>query len=85
MTPTCSRTNSRSSARTCSGRLLARLADRIARDEDAVTIKREIVESALRPADEPVGLAELQALFETFSYSAFRLEDAPALRRDRPG
>ena len=54
--------------------LSSRLRDRIALDEDAVVIKREIVASALRPADEPVTLAELQSQFETFSYSAFRLE-----------
>lgn len=53
--------------------LLGRLTG-VAEDETAVTIKREIVKSALRPAAEPVDLAELQAQFETFSYSAFRLE-----------
>ena len=37
-------------------------------------ISREIVKNALRPRAEPVTLAELQAQFETFSYSAFRLE-----------
>lgn len=56
------------------GRLFAKLSDRIARDETLVTIKREIVAKALRPAAEPADLAELQAQFETFSYSAFRLE-----------
>lgn len=54
--------------------LSARLDDRIARYETAVVIKREIVKEALRPAAVPVDLAELQAQFETFSYSAFRLE-----------
>ena len=56
------------------GRLHAKLSDRIARDETGVTIKRAIVEEALRPADEPVDLAELMRQFETFRYSAFRLE-----------
>ena len=55
-------------------RLLAKLADRIAPHEGIVAIKREIVAEALRPADEPVDLAELMAALETFSYSAFRLE-----------
>ncbi len=55
-------------------RLLAKLADRIAPHEGIIAIKREIVRRALRPAAEPVDLAELQAQFETFSYSAFRLE-----------
>ena len=54
--------------------LQRRLADRIANDENVIVIKREIVRSALRPAQEPVDLAELQVQFETFSYSAFRLE-----------
>lgn len=54
--------------------LAARLADRIAPHEVPVIIDREIVASALRPAAEPAGLAELQAQLETFSYSAFRLE-----------
>ena len=57
-----------------SGRLFAKLADRIARDETAVTIKRDIVARALRPHAEPVDAADFQAQFETFSYSAFRLE-----------
>ena len=51
-----------------------RLRDRIALDEDAVVIKRELVAEALRPADEPVDLAGLMAELETFAYSAFRLE-----------
>lgn len=46
----------------------------VADDENAVTIPRRTVRSALRPAAEPVSLADLQAQFETFSYSAFRLE-----------
>lgn len=54
--------------------LHGRLADRIAADEVLGVIRREIVKRALRPAAEPVDLAELQAQFETFSYSAFRLE-----------
>ncbi len=53
--------------------LLARL-EGLAHDETAVIIRREIVREALRPPPEPVPLAELQAQFETFSYSAFRLE-----------
>ncbi len=57
-----------------SGGLLGRLGDRVAPDEAAVTIRRAIVAEALRLADEPVGLAALMAEFETFSYSAFRLE-----------
>ena len=65
--------------------LSARLDDRIADDETAVAIKREIVKEALRPAAEPVDLPELQAQFETFSYSAFRLETLQHVRRDRPG
>ena len=54
--------------------LAARLADRIAPHEAPVIIDREIVEKALRPADEAVDLAHLQAQFQTFSFSAFRLE-----------
>lgn len=46
----------------------------VASDENAVTIKRETVTEALRPKNEPVGPAEFEALFETFSWSAFRLE-----------
>jgi len=53
--------------------LLGRLTG-VAPDENAVTIPRRTVKQALRPAAEPVGLADLQAQFETFSYSAFRLE-----------
>jgi len=53
--------------------LLAKLTG-VAEDENAVIIGREIVAAALRPAREPVTLDELQAQFETFSYSAFRLE-----------
>jgi hypothetical protein len=56
------------------GGLRARLGDRIAADENVVTIDRVIVAAALRPAARPVELPELQAQFETFSYSAFRLE-----------
>ena len=54
--------------------LSARLDDRIADHETAVVIKREIVKEALRPAAEPVDLPALQAQFETFSFSAFRVE-----------
>ena len=54
--------------------LAVRLKDRIAPDEALVTISRRIVAEALRPADVPVDLAELMAAFETFAYSAFRLE-----------
>lgn len=54
--------------------LRAKLADRIAPHEGLIVISREIVEEALRPADEPVDLAELMRQFETFRYSAFRLE-----------
>jgi hypothetical protein len=56
-----------------SAELLGRLTG-VADDETAVTIPREIVSRALRPAAAMVDLAELQAQFETFSYSAFRLE-----------
>jgi hypothetical protein len=54
--------------------LVARLQDRMAPNESVVAIRREIVRAALRPAAERVGGDELQAQFETFSYSAFRLE-----------
>jgi hypothetical protein len=54
--------------------LAARLADRTADDEAAVVISRALVAEALRPADEPTGLAALMADLETFAYSAFRLE-----------
>lgn len=54
--------------------LAARLGARVAHDEATVTISREIVAAALRPADEPAEPGELQAQFETFSWSAFRLE-----------
>ena len=54
--------------------LSARLGDRVAADEAAVVIGREIVAEALRPADEPLDIDALMAQFETFSYSAFRLE-----------
>ena len=43
-------------------------------DESDVLISRRLVTDALRPADAPVDLAELTAAFETFAYSAFRLE-----------
>jgi hypothetical protein len=42
--------------------------------ENAVIIPRRIVAEALHPADEPVDLAGLMRQFETFRYSAFRLE-----------
>jgi hypothetical protein len=54
--------------------LKLRLGDRIGADEAAVTIGREIVAGALRPADLPAGLAELMNALECFAYSAFRLE-----------
>lgn len=54
--------------------LSTRLADKIASHEAAVTIKRELVREALRPRDESASPAEFQAQFETFSWSAFRLE-----------
>lgn len=54
--------------------LLSRLSDRIAGDEGLITIRRVIVAEALRLPDEPIDLAALMAQFETFSYSAFRLE-----------
>jgi hypothetical protein len=53
--------------------LLGRLTG-VASDENAVIIRREIVKEALRPADEAVDLEHLQAQFQTFSFSAFRLE-----------
>lgn len=46
----------------------------LADDENAVIIPRQIIEAVLRPAAEPVSLAELQAQIEAFSWSAFRLE-----------
>jgi hypothetical protein len=52
--------------------LLGRLTG-VADDENAVTIGRDLVRRALYPA-RPVSLDELQAQFETFQYSAFRLE-----------
>lgn len=54
--------------------LSRRLAGRVAPHEAAVTIGRGLVREALRPRDEPVSAAELAAQFETFSWSAFRLE-----------
>ncbi len=54
--------------------LASRLADRIAPDEAAVTISREIVARAMLPEPESVDLAHLMRQFETFTYSAFRLE-----------
>lgn len=54
--------------------LRTRIGDRIAPDETVGVIEREIVRAALRPAAEPVSDEDLQAQFETFSYSAFRLE-----------
>src|SRR5208337_3978075 len=53
--------------------LLGRLTG-LADDETAVTIPRKIVTQALRPPLEDVDIAHLQEQFETFSYSAFRLE-----------
>lgn len=53
--------------------LLGRLIG-LAADENAVTIKREIVRNALYPDAESVDLAHLMRQFETFTYSAFRLE-----------
>lgn len=46
----------------------------VADDENAVTIERELVASALRPAPEPITTEEFGALFSSFSRSAFRLE-----------
>lgn len=46
----------------------------LADDETAVIIDRTTVAAALRPAPRPVTADEFQAQFETFSYSAFRLE-----------
>lgn len=54
--------------------ITARLADRIAPHEAAVVISRSIVAAALRPEPRPITMQEFEALFETFSYSAFRLE-----------
>jgi Family of unknown function (DUF6879) len=53
--------------------LLSRLTG-VAPDETAVIIPRRIVTKALRPPLEDVDIAHLQTQFETFSYSAFRLE-----------
>lgn len=52
--------------------LLGRLTG-VADDENAVIIGRDLVRRALYPA-QPVSLDELQAQFEAFQYSAFRLE-----------
>jgi hypothetical protein len=54
--------------------LATRLSDHVAPGESTVIISRRVVAEALRPADEPVTAAEFEAQFETFSYSAFRLE-----------
>jgi hypothetical protein len=54
--------------------LSGRLGDRVASHEATVTIRREIVAEALRPRDEDADPAEFAAQFETFSWSAFRLE-----------
>lgn len=54
--------------------LRRRLAEKIASHEGLVVINRELVAEALRPKDEPAEPGELQAQFETFSWSAFRLE-----------
>jgi uncharacterized protein DUF6879 len=54
--------------------LAGRLAGRIAGGEALVTISRELVESALRPADEPISGRQLEVEFATFSHSAFRRE-----------
>jgi len=43
-------------------------------DESDVIISRALVADALRPADEAVTPAGFEAQFETFSFSAFRLE-----------
>jgi len=53
--------------------LLGRLTG-VAGDENAVIIKRATVSEALQPRDEDVDAAEFGAQFETFSWSAFRLE-----------
>jgi len=54
--------------------LAARLADKIAGDEAAIIISRQLVETALRPPAREIGGSELQALFDGFRYTAFRLE-----------
>ena len=46
----------------------------VADDENAVIIKRENVSEAMTPRDEDVDPADFEAQFETFSWSAFRLE-----------
>lgn len=46
----------------------------VAPDETALTIGRKVVTEALRPAPEPLTRAEFAALFDTFAYSAWRLE-----------
>lgn len=53
--------------------LLGRLTG-VADDESAVIIKRATVSEALQPPDEDVDVDEFGAQFETFSWSAFRLE-----------
>lgn len=60
--------------RNVSAGLQARLSYRMAAGESVVAIGRSIVTEALKPADEPVGLAGLMEALECFTYSAFRLE-----------
>jgi uncharacterized protein DUF6879 len=60
--------------RTPGAGVAARLSHHIGPDEAVVTISRGIVAGALRPADEPITAAQFEAQFDTFSYSAFRLE-----------
>lgn len=54
--------------------LADRLRDRTAPDEVVGVISRSLIAEALIPEPEPVELEHLVRQFETFSYSAFRLE-----------
>lgn len=57
--------------------LVGRLGGRVAPDEVAGVIEREIVADALRPAPESVTPEVFDAAFETFSYTAVRFETLP--------
>lgn len=54
--------------------LMAQTAETRADSENLVIIPRQIVEDALRPKPQPLTIAELEAEFTSFGYTAFRLE-----------
>jgi hypothetical protein len=54
--------------------LANRLADSTADHEVGLTISRDLIAAALRPAPRPVSGTDLQAQFDGFRYTAFRLE-----------